>query len=76
MKWGNVKAGDVYKTRLTFVPPGDDVWVVLEIGPCPENDGFVRVRYVYLHNMDEHLSISEFSVPEQDSVDYDPMFDA
>ncbi len=58
-----------------FVGMVDDVWVVLEVGPSDEHEGYVKIRYSYLHNLDEPTAISEFSVDPESPVDYAAMFD-
>lgn len=74
VQWGNVKAGDTFITRNHGVCNGNDVWLVLEVGPSPDAERFVQVRYVYIHDMDGVDSISTFSVDPADPVDYDPLF--
>jgi len=68
VKWGEVRAGDVFVTNYGAASPMvDDVWVVLGVRPSEEGELFVVIRYAYLHNMD----VSEWNaIAEQQTSEY------
>ena len=70
MKWGEVKAGDVFANRTGA--DSEDVWMVLRVSPSEEGPVFVSIRYAYLHNIGAPDSISEWNaVVEQHVSEYD-----